>query len=451
MNLARSHYVLLNVSENSRGAAHLDLAGMLENALLIWRSSAAGIPQFGPRYTFTEQRRREHLLDQRLEAIDAELRKTSRSPRVAERTIANITSLFVQVSADALNIEDPAVHDLLQNGFSQIGTELARHARRLDPDVSMIDILQAARNAWTACGLQVLLGKPAALTPAIFAYSMLYPYSDNYLDEPGVSPAEKMRFSARFRERLKGCCLESINEREEVIWRLVSLIEDEYSRENFPEVYESLLAIHRAQQESVRQMQNVHSSNIDLVRLTFEKGGTSVLADAYLAAGKLTSPEAQFAFNWGVVLQLGDDLQDLYSDRARGALTLFTRAAARGTLDEITSRTLHFSQRIMAQLPLLRKSSITLRDLLAGSSRMLVIRSAANAPDAYTSAYLSELETYSPFRFDFLRSREERFLRRRRSYARLFEQVISALPSREVLSCPVSPLDTQYRVDSAKV
>lgn len=430
LNLARSRYVFILVIEHSRGAAHLDITGMLDNALAIWHASPLDFPELGQFYAISEQIRRERLLDRQLEAIDAELRKTARRSTAVERTIARITSLFVQVSADALNVSDPEIQTLLQNGFSQIGTDLARHARTLDPLVSMIDILQAARNAWTACGLQVLFGKPVQLTPAIFAYSMLYPYSDNYLDDPEVSYAEKLRFSERFRERLAGDRLDPVNAQEEMIWRLVVLIEGEYPRSDFPHVYESLLAIHSAQEQSMRQMGNLRKDEIDPVIVTLAKGGTSVLADAYLAAGELTPAEAQFAFNWGVVLQLGDDLQDLYSDRARGSLTLFTRAAAQGALDEITNRTLHFSQHVMTQMAALQNSSLSLKELLAGSSRLLLIRSAANAPDAYTNAYLAELEKYSPFRFDFLRSREERFLRRRRSYARLFEQAVSAIPDR---------------------
>lgn len=408
--------------------ARLDVAGLINDAIAIWEAGSSDFPQLGSYYPVKEQMRRERLLDSRLEAIDSELRKTSRTLNAAERTIGRITSLFVEVSTDALSVEDPAIERLLRDGFSQIGTDLARYARKLDPDVSMIDILQAARNAWTACGLQALLGKPVRLTPAIFAYSMLYPYSDNYLDDPAISPADKLRFSQRFRLRLKGRCPDAANEREEMIWRLVGLVESQYSRADFPQVYESLLAIHRAQEESVRQMGSTRKDDIRPVQVTLAKGGTSVLADAYLASGELMPAEARFAFNWGVVLQLGDDLQDFYSDRARGSLTLFTAAAAHGTLDEITNRTLHFSQRVMEQMTDLPNASASLQRLLARSSRLLLIRSAANAPDAYTTEYLSELEKHSPFRFDFLRDREQRFLRRRRSYARLFEQVISASP-----------------------
>lgn len=68
----------------------------------------------------------------------------------------------------------------------------------------MTGIIQAARNAWTACGLQPLLGVPLALTPSILGYSLLYPYSDNLLDDEDISNDTKLKFSRRFRRQLLG-------------------------------------------------------------------------------------------------------------------------------------------------------------------------------------------------------------------------------------------------------
>ncbi len=409
--------------ECQNSAAQAGVAEMIEDSVAAWHASRWDFPQLGSLYSREEQQCREHRLDCHLDAIDAELRKTSRTRAAAEKMISRITSLFVQVSTYALDLDDPYVTALLRDGFSHIGSDLARCARRLDPNVSIVDILQAARNAWTACGLQVLLGKELRLTPAIFAYSMLYPYSDNYLDDTKFSPDAKLRFSERFRQRLKGEYAAPGERREELIWELVSLIETEYPREKFPQVYDALLAIHAAQQESILQIRSRRSEDIDIIRLTIAKGGTSVLADAYLAAGNLTEMQARFAFNWGVVLQLGDDLQDIHSDKERDSLTLFTQAAALEPLDRITNQTIHFSQGVMAQLAEFAHAAELLKELLARSSRLLLIRNAANAPQAYTGPYLAELERHSPFGFDFLRAREQRFIRRRRSYARLFEQV----------------------------
>jgi hypothetical protein len=78
--------------------------------------------------------------------------------------------------------------ELLTNSFFPVGTQLARWARSFDAELSMADTIQASRNAWICCGLQALLGRPMELTPSILAYSLLYPYSDNYLDQPELPP-----------------------------------------------------------------------------------------------------------------------------------------------------------------------------------------------------------------------------------------------------------------------
>jgi hypothetical protein len=413
--------VIVSVSQ-----ASLPFAEIIDSSVVRWQSSPSFFPHLDPSYTGEEQDRRARLVDRRLDAVDAELKKTTRSRSDAPRIVARITSLAVEILPYALDVNDAYVNSVLKRGFSEVSLQLAKRARRMDASVSLADILQAARNAWTACALQLLFGKEMRLTPSIFAYSMLYPYSDNYLDDVATSSAAKLRFSSRFRRRLEGDQLAPLDSREGIIWDLVGLIESEYPREAFPQVYDSLLAIHEAQEVSLRQMQRASNGDLDIAALTVTKGGTSVLADACLAAGSLTDEEASFAFNWGVVLQLGDDLQDLESDRQRGSRTLFTEAAAQGTLDRVTNQAFHFGQTVMAEMSELETTTPALVEMLARSSRTLLIRSAAGLPQYYPAPYLERLETYSPFRFDFLREREKRFLDRRRTYAKLFEQVVES-------------------------
>ena len=96
------------------------------------------------------------------------------------------------------------------------------------------------------------------------------------------------------------------NGREAAIWRLVGMIEEQYPRAEWPQVFASLLDIHHAQENSIRLLRRGPSAGEAVVlRLSFEKGGASVLADAYLAAGTLSREQAQFAFNWGVRLAIG--------------------------------------------------------------------------------------------------------------------------------------------------
>jgi hypothetical protein len=405
---------------------HPAIAELLHQTITLWHESSSDFPDLGRRYTHDEQREREILFDDCYETVQAELRKTPRTKFERQRMEAVMASAFAQFAKSALELNDAEMDLLLNGGFSTVGENLARRARRLSPSVSIDDILQACRNAWTAGGLQLLLGNAMQLTPAIFAYSMIYPFTDNYLDDAAVSSDEKLAFSARFRLRLSGETLPPANPLEEVVWRLITLIEGQYSRTVYHQLYDSLLAIHRAQENSIRQLRWSKSvSEIDLLSLTFAKGGSSVLADAYLAAGSLTQAEAAFAFSWGVLLQLGDDLQDFEPDQRNGSLTLFSQTARREPLDRLTNRTFHFAERVMLLMDRLPGASGTLADLLRRSSQSLLTRSAGSLPELYSKSYLAALEHHSPLRFSFLNKRQRRIQSRGGLFTKMFEAVMS--------------------------
>jgi hypothetical protein len=266
------------------------------------------------------------------------------------------------------------------------------------------------------------------LTPAILGYSLLYPYSDNYLDRTGVSKAEKLEFSARFRERLQGWRLAVRNPREAAIWAAVRLIEGEFPRPRFPHVYECLLAIHRAQELSIAQLKGSGDCDVlELLRISCAKGGTSVLADACLVRGCLSEEESRLAFEWGALLQLGDDLQDVREDLERGSASLFSRAAAMGKpLDELVMQLLSFSDRVTARMERLPNGSAELKDLLRMSWRNLILMAVAGTQEFFSRTLLAELEGSSPFRFDFLRARSRKLMGRQGLYAVLFDAFLEA-------------------------
>ncbi len=412
---------------------------LLEDSLSLWREDAVSFPPFVGTFTAAEQATRETHLDAFLQTVEAELRDLPRTRSKRHSARRRITSAFIDFAKACLDLDDSHLELLLNDGFSAVATQLARQARQLDPGVSAADIFQASRNAWTACGLQSLMGQEMRLTPAIFAYSMLYPYTDNYLDDPAASRGAKLAFSDRFRRRLDGDAVDPFNDREATIWRLVELIEEQYARADWPKVYASLLTIHRAQENSVRLLRfGSSSADADVLELSFEKGGASVVADAYLAAGSLSPDEAQFAFGWGALLQLADDLQDLQQDLRQGILTVFTQAAARAPLgmplDDLTTRTLSFGQRVMRQVNRVPSNHSTangqaakrkpLEELIRMSCSLLLIWSAGESRKLYTSRYLADLETHSPFRFAHLTEKRKMLARWTGPLARLFESFL---------------------------
>jgi hypothetical protein len=336
------------------------------------------------------------------------------------QTQDRIVAAFARFSATALDLEEEAVH-LLTDDFLPVGTKLARWARQFDPNLGMADIIQACRNAWTACGLQPLLGVRMAITPSVLGYSLLYPYSDNYLDCEDICAEEKLRFSERFRSRLRGDEVPARDYRESALWTLVKLIEEQYPRTAYPQVFDCLLAIHQAQEGSLAQ-QRIGNHPDGLLRVSCAKGGTSVLADACLAQGWLTGEESRFSFEWGVLLQLGDDLQDVGEDLRRGSLTLFSRAALQGMpLDSLVIQLLNFGEKVGARMDDLPNGTRMFKKLLRMSWRSLIVGAVANSHEFFTPEFLEQAECWSPFRFAFLRARNERLTSRQGLYATLFE------------------------------
>ena len=411
----------------------------------VWNTGAARSPHAGLRYSPKQQQEREKAYDQGLRAVEREAKRAPRTKAGRLHTQDRITASFARFSATALDLQ-PQTVKLLTDDFLPVGTTLARWARQFDAGLSMADIIQACRNAWTACGLQPLLGDRVGITPAILGYSLLYPYSDNYLDREDVSPAAKRRFCDRFRDRLRGERLAAQDDRENALWTLVNLIEDQYPRAHYPQVFDCLLAIHRAQEESIAQLRSGNQyGDAEVLRMSVAKGGSSVLADACLAHGCLNADESRFSFEWGVLLQLGDDLQDVREDMRRGSVTLFTRSATQGrSLDTLLIQLLNFSEHVAARMDQLPNGTQMLKNLLRMSWRSLIIGAIANSHEFFSPGFLEEAERWSPFRFEFLRARNQRLTSRHGLYATLFDAFLEARddnrelppPNHEKLSYP---------------
>jgi hypothetical protein len=391
----------------------------------VWNSGAGRPAPRARRYTAKDQQIRETAYDEGLRAVEQEVKRAPRARRERLETQERIVATFARFSAIALDLEGDTIK-LLTNDFLPVGTTLARWARRFDASLSMAEIVQACRNAWTACGLQPLLGKSLGITPSILGYSLLYPYSDNYLDRGDVSTEAKLRFSERFRNRLRGEMPPAQNHREAAVWTCIQLIEGQYARARYPQVFDCLLAIHRAQEESIAQLKSCgRGGEPEVLRMSCAKGGTSVLADACLARGRLSEEEGRFSFEWGVLLQLGDDLQDVREDLRRGSLTLFTQAVAMGEpLDCLVNQLLNFSDLVGARMDQLPEGTEMFKQLLRMSWRSLIVRAVADAHGFFSAEFLEEIEESSPFRFAFLRARQERSSGQQGLYATLFDALV---------------------------
>jgi hypothetical protein len=299
---------------------------------------------------------------------------------------------------------------MFSEGYRRVSGCFLREARAFDSRLEAPSLFQALRNVWIAACLQHVFGREVALTPALLGYSLLYPYTDNLLDDPGVPTTIKRAMGRWLSRRLAGERVPPASSSQRRIARLLEMIETEHPREQSPQVHHALRAIHRAQSGSLAQQSAAGPSPAaDLLRITAEKGGTSVLADACIVTGQPQAAQAEFAFGYGFLLQLLDDLQDVQADTQAGHWTLFSAQARTGWLDALVSRLLRFSNAWMDDAPCLGTChGAALKCSLEHSVRWMISQAVALNPARFSAAFAGRMEEFSPLSFTFLREQEHR-------------------------------------------
>jgi hypothetical protein len=421
-----SHLDLLTISETLSPDLPEHVGALLDQFTGLWQACETELLQLGPLYSPAAQRENATRLDRFLEKAIAELQGAPSSTDERQAAFARLEAGGRDLAMAALGLTQRQLDAMPSGPYVNVLTAFARAARRFDPSLDSSEIYQAGRNVWTMSFLQMLLGLPLQLTPAMIGYSLIYPYSDNYLDDPAVPEAEKVAFSQRFGRRLAGEAFSTSDQREGKIYRLVGLIEGQYERQNYPQVYASLFAIHRAQSKSIRLLRGRRAlEQAEVLPVVFEKGGTSVLADGYLVAGRLSPTEEQTAFAFGVLTQLVDDLEDVSQDLQDGLMTVFSQAARHGSLEAVTNRTLHFARRVLSDLSFDRlPDAPQLVELLQRSVSLLIASSIGPAQKYYSRAYKQTIEAYLPFRFSYLARLRRKLARQRLPLTRLVEAFI---------------------------
>lgn len=205
--------------------------------------------------------------------------------------------------------------------FYQCTNNFLQDAKVFDTTLSDEEIFQALRNIWIILMLEIVFNKPIHYHKAMFAYSMLYPYSDNFLDDTIHSNHEKETFNMWFTKRLHGEDVNCETTLYDKIDQLVAMIEQQYDRSLYNDVYESLYEIQNAQILSQQQFQPALTP-VYICDISITKGGASVLADGYLIDGSLNDTEKQFCMDFGFSLQIADDIQDVKEDQLLHSHTL---------------------------------------------------------------------------------------------------------------------------------
>ncbi|WP_372946954.1 hypothetical protein [Mariniphaga sp.] len=408
----------------------LAVESYINHFVKIWEESAETLPGFNRSYSAEEQNARENnfnAFQEKVKSFQSKKNIRALKERDPGQTFFPVFRAFLQ---NVFDFEPDQLEIILSSEFKNVSKDFFYKARMFGPELSPENIYQGMRNVWIMNGLQLMMGIPVEITPSVFAYSMIYPYSDNLLDDLSITEKEKQDFSHRFNQRLHGENVEPQNHTESQLFRLVGMFEEQFPRNEFPKVYESLYAIQQGQTRSLNLI-NCNGLEDSVIReICFEKGGASVLADGYLVAGRLSSEQEQALFGYGIYLQLLDDIQDVKEDAEAHTKTLFSCLDGTPDLGSFVNKTIHFGRIAMEELRCFSGTEmVSMLCLMNRSIETMVIESVGLNPQSYSEKYLQALEKYSPLRFEFIREKRTQSKSQRFS---MFKKYFDQVPVREM-------------------
>lgn len=399
-----------------------------EDILNCWNACSSDYSSQLYRYCQQEQQVNEKQFEKLVKSIQKKAKKANGSYQTLrlqkEALLQDLADFFRHV----FGYNDDQLQLIISEPMLKSSWKFLKAARLYDPELKIEDAFQAMRNVWIMNGLQLLMGREVELTTSVFAYSMLYPYTDNYLDDTNISKWDKIAFVDRFASRLGGELVEPQNCHEERIYAMVELIEEEWDRALFPELYQSLLDIHTAQASSVQLIAGLSDLDFDeRLAICFEKGGTSVVADGFLLSGRIHENEKTFLYSYGAFLQLMDDFQDLTTDTSDGVITAFALAAKDGNLDNLWNQALALGKKVIEQAEFMPSELVPVFQSLMQKSVNLFMADSVRINEAfYSEIFVVEMAKCLPLGAEFIKKKTGLFdLMQNPMFEKILQQAIS--------------------------
>ena len=156
----------------------------------LWWDTDKCFPTFSKEISFKEKFLRERHMNKFLNDLFSHLKKCPNTEveRLAWRS--DLWSMIRNFGHTSGFTEDEINGDFSKS-LPTITHKFICNVKEFDNSISLDKMVQALRNVWIMNILQVLFNIKVEYTPSVFAYSMLYPYTDNYLDSTEISVQDK--------------------------------------------------------------------------------------------------------------------------------------------------------------------------------------------------------------------------------------------------------------------
>ena len=394
------------------GSLEGDVERYKKEYIQIWWQTSTDFPELGNIYLEAEQKSTETELFRFIDHTSNKLDDYPDTETEQNAWMEEFIRDIKEFSGRFLAMSDLYLDSVFQDDAVRSTRMFVDKAKAFDPTLQIEDVYQALRNAWIMNSLQMYLHMDVKYSDSLFAYSLIYPYMDNYLDDVSLPLGKKLMLIRKLKDGLEGFDFAPENRNEEKILQLIKMIESDYDRNKFPGVYQSLLAIFNAQLRSLTQ-QKGHTLPFegDILDLSFEKGGTSVLADGFLISGILEENQANFCFGFGTFLQLADDIQDVVVDKKNDHATIFSLPAGKYSLDNLANKLLNFiTETVDAKLDEKDPNAKSLKELILRNCSLLILEAIGKNRACYSREYWQNIERHFPIRFSRLKKLRKKLM-----------------------------------------
>ncbi len=285
-----------------------------------------------------------------------------------------------------------------------------RAARAFDECITASQIWQALRNYLIFGMIVAMSGEKQTFHDAILGFSLLYPYTDNYIDDPNVSKTDKDTFNHMIYATLCGEEPSVSDELQRKTKQCVKMCRNYQNGSRKTEASELCLLMLDAQAKSTTFAgmtdKDYATKKAEILDMLAYKGGMSVLIDYFFSVPEMNEQGIIFYLQFGLLLQMADDIQDIHEDLNSQTPTFFSGVGTVKEREENLHRLMHFTREIFEQYG---SKDYPIRQFMLRNCILLYMFAVLRSEDYFSEELKADLEPYLPFRREYASRIEKEF------------------------------------------
>lgn len=373
-----------------------------------WISTSSQFPYFLTEIPIEQKKRNENYITEKEKMLNFYLYKVNRKFNIRKKHyIKKVSQLFQDMVNEEkiIGIRRALSEDNLNIRRKEVCSFFTK-ARTFSPELSFADLGQAVRNYLVFIMFKEMNHVDTSFSLPCFGYSMLYPFTDNYIDNLARSSEEKIAYNQLIRQKIKGLPVSAKSLHDTKTCQLLDFIESEYKRTESNTIYTLLLMMLEAQEMSMSQQGKNTLTQEERLHISVYKGGVSVLIDGFFANNNLRKEELWFYLSFGFFLQLADDLSDIEIDSQSGHQTLFTLNTSCEYTEATINKLFSFVYHIFRTYPSLNED---FKSFLLTNCYYLILYGVTVSSKYVTPEYIDHIMKYLPVDYNFFANKIKNF------------------------------------------